>query len=118
MLSTHMCDAVMSVYKAVGYIKTEYPDLAAVKRWKGRIQRYCAAKELPLGAIYVDNGMASSEMVRAGFAALLVDLSQTEAGAVVIPSLEHLSDEPIVREALRAQILRSGAIILALDERA
>lgn len=100
----------------VGYVRTGYPERGLVDRLRRRIQRYCADVNLPLGIIFSDNGVQSSDALRPAFTAMLLSLRRAEEGVVVIPSLSHFSENPVEQEELCIRISQCGGIIVVIDE--
>jgi DNA invertase Pin-like site-specific DNA recombinase len=105
----------MPASRVFGYIRVEYPDRTRIERWRSEIARYCEQERLALITVYADNGVSGTEMIRPGLAALLVGLSKVAVDAVVVPSLGHLSDEPVLQEELCARIIGSGAALLVIS---
>ncbi len=105
----------MSTPLAFGYVRLGRPDKTRLEALRRSIRAFCGREGgLALDLVFADSGVPSTEPVRPGWTALIDVLSQAKAHAVVLPTLNHLSRDPVLRAELRAQITQTGALICLL----
>ncbi len=92
-----------------GYVRLTRPNPVRLERLRARIATYCAREGLMLELVFADSGLSDTELRRPGWTALLDVLDQSGFHTVVLPSLDHLSRDPVLRAKLRAQLTTSGA---------
>ncbi len=101
----------MSTPLAFGYIRLGRPDRTRLEALRRGIRAFCGREGLALDLVFADSGVQGTELVRPGWTALIDVLGQAKAHAVVLPTLDHLSRDPVLRAELRAQITQTGAAI-------
>jgi len=88
-----------------------------VERWRARIAEYCAQEGLALELVFADLAVRDTELLRAGWTALLDVLNLKDAQIVVVPTEDHLSRDPVLKADLRAQLAAAGAMALVMPAR-
>ena len=101
----------MSAPVVFGYIRLSRPDNSRLELLRGDIREFCIREGLALDLVFADSGVNDIDLVRPGWTALIDALAQANAYAVVVPTLDHLSRDPVLRAELRAQITQTGATI-------
>lgn len=99
---------------AYGHIRMEKPDEIEIALQRKEIWAFCAAQGLTLGAVFVDRGLLGDTTMRLAFTALLDVLCFPDSYAVVVPTLEHLSERPGIREVLASRIRGTASRLLAV----
>jgi hypothetical protein len=99
---------------AYGYIRMEKPDEIEIALQRKEIGAFCAAQGLTLGAVFVDRCVQGDATTRLGFTALVDGLCFSDSYAVVVPTLEHLSERPGVRPVLTSRILGTASRLLVV----
>jgi DNA invertase Pin-like site-specific DNA recombinase len=95
---------------AYGYVRLSRADSRRLEQQRRQIAAYCDREGLALELVFADAGAADTEPVRPGWIALLDVLALSRAEAVVVlPTLEHLSRDPVLRAEMRTCINASGA---------
>jgi Resolvase, N terminal domain len=100
-----------------GYVRLARSDQSRLRGLRQQIVCYCGAEELSLELVFGDCGVHDNVLTRPGWTALMDRLSYTSAYAVVVPSLDHLSRDPVLRTELRTQVVASGAVVLVMPTR-
>ncbi len=108
----------MTAPRVFGYVRVGSRHKARVERWRARIAEYCAQEGLALELVFADLAVSDTELVRAGWTALLDVLNLKDAQIVVVPTEDHLSRDPVLRADLRAQLAAAGARALVMPARA
>ncbi len=103
--------APVSTPLAFGYIRLNRPDSTRLEALRRSIRAFSSREGLALDLVFADIGVPGTEPTRPGWTALIDVLGQAKAHAVVPPSLGHLSEDPVLRAELRAQITQTGAAI-------
>ncbi len=104
-------DKAKTVY---GYIRMEKPDEIEIALQRKEIGAFCAAQELMLGAVFIDRGVHGDVTARLGFTALVDVLCFADSYAVVMPTLDHLSERPGIRRVLTSRIRGTASRLLAV----
>lgn len=99
-----------------GYVRMEWPDEDEIAEPCDDIGAYCTANAYVLGKVFVDHGVPDSVFARTGFTDLLDSVRQTQAQAVVVPTVHHLSREAFIRDALKRMIVDADAEVLVVYE--
>ena len=95
---------------AYGYVRLSRADSRRLEQLRRQIAAYCDREGLALELVFADAGAPDTEPVRPGWIALLDVLALSRAEAVVVlPTLEHLSRDPVLRAEMRTCITASGA---------
>jgi hypothetical protein len=76
--------------------------------------RFCAACGYRLTGVVVDRGSDGSELARIGFTTALAALKLPQVSALVLPTLSHISDDPVVRQGLLRLVARTGVDVLTV----
>jgi len=108
----------MSVSVVFGYVRLSRADSGGVRRLRRRIDAYCAREGLALELVFADSGIGDAELVRPGWTALLDALRRTGGPVVVLPTLDHLSRDPLLRAELRTQLSEAGATVAVVSNTA
>jgi len=64
--------------------------------------------------VFADSGVPESVAVRPGWTALLDHIGRSGAQVVVLPAVEHLSGDPVLRAEMRGRITAAGARLAVL----
>ena len=107
----------MTAPRVFGYVRVGSRHKARVERWRARIAEYCAQEGLALELVFADLAVRDTELVRAGWTALLDVLNLKDAQIVVVPTEDHLSRDPVLKADLRAQLAAAGAMALVMPAR-
>lgn len=99
-----------------GYIRVDSPDETQIAALRKTIGEYCREHDYRLVTICCDRGSDGSEIARPGFTAALDALALPTSHALLVPTLEHLSPDRIIRQGLHRQIKRTGAKLLTLTD--
>ncbi len=101
--------------RVFGYVRLPTAAVASVaERWRCRIIAHCATEGLSPELVFVDNGVPDTAWIRPRWAALL-DILGVDDGLddgpplVILPSLAHLSSDPVALARMRTQLDRAGA---------
>jgi len=105
----------VSVSVVFGYVRLSRADPPGVRR---QIGAYCAREGLALELVFADSGIGDAELVRPGWTALLDALRRTGGPVVVLPTLDHLSRDPVLRAELRTQLSAAGATVTVMSNAA
>ena len=108
----------MTAPRVFGYVRVASRHKTRVERWRARIADYCRQEGLALELVFADLAVSDTELVRAGWTALLDVLNPGDAQMVVVPTEEHLSRDPVLRADMRAQLAAAGAMALVMPARA
>lgn len=68
------------------------------------LSTFCKLGGYRLGSIFVDRGVADHLFARTGFTDLLATVRLSDTHAVVMPTLDHLSTQVFIRDALKRMI--------------
>lgn len=101
---------------ALGYVRMEWPDEVEISLMRDDIASYCSLNGYRLGSVFVDRGVPDDVFARTGFIDLLNDVRQTEANAVVVPTVDHLSSDAFVQDALKRMVEQANAEVLVVYE--
>jgi DNA invertase Pin-like site-specific DNA recombinase len=101
-----------------GYVRLSRPDGRRLGRLRRDIAAYCRREGLPLALVFADSGVSDTELMRPGWTALLDVLGQVTVQAVVLPTLDHLSRDPVLRSEMRTQITEAGAMVSVMPSAA
>ncbi len=107
----------MTAPRVFGYVRVGSRHKARVERWRARIAEYCAQEGLALELVFADLAVRDTELLRAGWTALLDVLNLKDAQIVVVPTEDHLSRDPVLKADLRAQLAAAGAMALVMPAR-
>lgn len=99
-----------------GYVRMAEPDETAIALACKDIASYCSLSGYQLGRVFVDRGVPDDVFARTGLVNLLGAVRVTGAHAVVVPTLDHLSHDAFVLDALRRMIEQAGAHVLTAYE--
>jgi len=95
---------------------------AGLRRWRSRIETYCVAEGLgAVELVFIDCGLPDTTWIRPGWSALLdiLDLYASEGNrspVVVVPSLTHLSTDPVTLQRMRMQLDHAGSRTVAMPK--
>lgn len=101
---------------AHGYIRMEEPDETEIALMCKDIGSHCTLNGFRLGSIFVDRGVPDDVFARTGFLDLLDALRLTQAHAVVVPEVEHLSRQAFIQDALKRMVEQASAEVLVVYE--
>jgi DNA invertase Pin-like site-specific DNA recombinase len=101
---------------AYGYLRAEHPQDLGAEALRLALGCFCEAQEWRLVTVFCDRDCDGSETARVGFTAVLDVLRLPSSALLVVPSLEHLSPDALVREGLLRQVQRTGARLVVVDE--
>lgn len=110
-LSVHQSASPHGRPVAYGYVRVAEPD-GEVAGWRQAIAEHCQASGWRLVTTFCDRGYDGSELARPGFAALLDVLALPESTHLVVPDLDHLSEDGTVRSGLVRQVERRGITLV------
>src|SRR5436190_23176382 len=99
-----------------GYVRLEWPNEAEIDLMRNDITTYCTLNGYHLGAIFVDRGVTDDVFARTGFIDLLQQVRRAHAHGVVVTSIDHLSSEAFVQDALKRMVEQAKAEILVVYE--
>lgn len=100
-----------------GYVRMAEPDKATIALACKDISSYCRLSGYRLGSIFIDRDVPDHVFARTGFTNLLDAMREAQVHAVVVPTLDHLSPEPFVRDALLRMIeLLTVQVFTAYDQ--
>lgn len=99
-----------------GYVRMDEPDEAEIALLGKDLGLFCRLSGYRLGSVFVDRGVPEEVFARAGFADLLDALRLTGASAVVVPTLDHLSSQAFVQDALVRMVTVVGGRVLVADQ--
>jgi hypothetical protein len=99
-----------------GYVRMEWPDETEIAELREDISAYCKVNGYRLGEVFVDRGVPDDVFARTGFIDLLDSVRVTQAHAVVVPTVEHLSSEAFVQDALKRMVEHANAELLVVYE--
>jgi hypothetical protein len=97
---------------AHGYLRMEEPDEARIALLCKDMGTFCAVNGYRLGSIFIDRGVQDDVFARTGFIDLLNAVRLTCASVVVVPTLDHLSTQTFIRDALIRMVQVAGSRIL------
>lgn len=98
-----------------GYVRLSRTDGRRLERLRRQIAAYCEREGLTLELVFADAGVPDTDQVRPGWAALLDVLAPSRAEAVVVlPTLDHLSRDPVLRADMRTCITAAGARVAVM----
>ena len=89
-----------------------------MRRLRRQMDAYCAREGLALELVFADSGIGDTELVRPGWTALLDALRRTGGPLVVLPTMDHLSRDPVLRAELRTQLSEAGATVTMMSNAA
>lgn len=99
-----------------GYIRVIEPDETEIVRQRNALGKFCSRNDYRLGAIFVDRGVSDEVFARTEFTRLLDAARETGAYGVAVPTLDHLSSDVFVRDALVRMVALTGASMFVVDE--
>jgi hypothetical protein len=99
-----------------GYIRMEEPDEAQITAMRMDLGAFCVSSDFRLGLVFIDRGVPGDAFARKGYIDLLDAIRDTEAHAVLVPTLDHLSTQEFVRDALIRMAERAGAKVIVVYE--
>jgi hypothetical protein len=99
-----------------GYLCVEEPDEVQISLLCKDMTTFCKLNGYLLGSIYIDRGVRDDSFARAAFTSLLDALRKPDAYAALVPTLDHLSTQEFVRDALQHMVELTGAEVLAVYE--
>lgn len=102
----------MSARLVHGYLCVEEPDDTQMALLCKDMLRFCQMSDFRLGTVFIDRGVPDGVFARIGFSRLLEALHRPEAHAVVVPSLDYLSSQAFVRDALMRMVLLTDSLVL------
>lgn len=108
----------MSAPPVFGYVRAATAHRRRVERWRTRIASYCGHEGMALELVFADVDVASTQLVRPAWTALLDVLALREFHMVIVPSGDHLSCDPLLQADLRAQLAAAGAVVVAMPRAA
>lgn len=98
-----------------GYIRVEWPTEVEIELLRRKIGSFCAANGYRLGSVFVDRGVSDDVFARIGFIDLLDEVRNTSACAVVVPTVDHLSSDSFVHDALTRMVQQAKATVLVVN---
>lgn len=100
---------------AFGYVSMLEPDEEEIANLRRRIGVHCRKRGFHLATVFCDRGFEPTDMARPGFAGLLDAVWPSSGNAsVFVPDHEHLSDDPLIREAMEEALKRQGVVAVEL----
>lgn len=99
-----------------GYVRMEWPAETEIAEMREDISAYCSVHGYQLGKVFVDRGVPDDALARTGFIDLLDSVRLTQAHAVVVPTVDHLSPEAFVQDALTRMVEQANAAMLVVYE--
>jgi hypothetical protein len=99
---------------AYGYLRAEEQDEIEIALLRKDMARFCRDCDYGLVNVAVDRGSDGTELARPGFAAALAALEEPGVSALVLPTVTHLSDDPLVRQGLLRTVARTGVDVLTV----
>jgi hypothetical protein len=99
-----------------GYIRMEEPDETEIALMSKDIGSYCMLNDYRLGSIFIDRGVPDDVFARNGFINLLDAVRSTGAHAVVVLTVDHLSLQAFIQDALRRMVEQAHANVLVIYE--
>jgi len=99
-----------------GYIRVEWPDETEIAEMCQDISAYCRVNGYQLGKVFVDRGVCDDVFARTRFIDLLDEVRLTQARAVVVPTVDRLSSEAFVQDALKRMVEQASAEVFVVYE--
>ncbi len=100
-----------------GYVRVETVDHSAITVLRQEVRRFCQAEGLRLMTVCCDPSCDGSSTVRPGLVAVLDALALPETFALVVPDLDHLSRDDVIRKDLVRSVRRTGAKVLTIRQK-
>jgi hypothetical protein len=97
---------------AHGYVRMEEPDEVRIVVLCKDMGTFSALNGYRLGSIFIDRGVPADMFARTGFIDLLDAVRVTGAPVVVVPTLDHLSTQISIRDALIRMVQVTGSRVL------
>jgi hypothetical protein len=97
-----------------GYLCVEEPDENEIARLRKDMGKFCSANNYRLSSVFVDRGVPDVVFARTEFTRLLDAARETGAYGVAVPTLNHLSSDAFVQDALVRMVELTGATILVV----
>jgi hypothetical protein len=101
---------------AVGYIRALRPDSARLDAVAERLVEYGARMGYAVRTVYRDDGSDAANAHQSGFLALMEEVRNSDAQAVIVPSPAHLSLLPDVRRWMAHMLAHAGAQLVVMPE--
>jgi hypothetical protein len=98
-----------------GYLRIDGRDTTALAALCAELTWYCLDNGFELGPVFADRDVADEEYRRAEFGDLLAAVRDSPAETVVVPTLDHLSPQPFVLDALLRSVRLTGTRVLVMD---
>ncbi|MCS7475922.1 recombinase family protein [Umezawaea endophytica] len=99
-----------------GYVRHDQADEVLIAFQKKEIQQFCRARSIQLQEIFVDRHTGGNDAGRTSFIRLVDALSIGNSLGVVLPDLNHLSPNEVVRLRLLDQIVPTGADVIVIPD--
>lgn len=101
-----------------GYLRAEEPNEIQIGLWRKEIAQFCEAQGYRLALVFVDRGVPHEQVARTGFTGLLDVLELDDSHGVVVPHLEHLSEDNHALAMLLRLIRRTASKLLVIQDQA
>jgi hypothetical protein len=94
----------------------EEPDENEIARLRKGMGKFCSANNYRLSSVFVDRGVPDVVFARTEFTRLLDAARETGAYGVAVPTLNHLSSDAFVQDALVRMVELTGATVLVVND--
>ncbi|WP_141978731.1 recombinase family protein [Saccharothrix saharensis] len=99
-----------------GYLRSDAATEAELAALRAEMIQFCQERGLRLANVFTDRGSRSDQVTRPGVGGLLQALVLRNETAVIVPALDHLSDQSAVQAQLRRLIQRAGSTVVVIHE--
>lgn len=99
-----------------GYLRDEGADEIQIALWRKEIGLFCEEQDYRLTLVFVDRGIPHEQVARTGFTGLLDVLELDATYGVVVPHLDHISEDNHALVMLLQLIRRTASKLIVIHE--